>query len=174
MKKVFAVVALLFSVSAVLVGEEPAPDSPPLGATVDQAALQEQFAETMTGATLVGYFTTDGREAEEGLEEEKYQLKTVKKLDDGDYWLFEYVYGEDGPPLPLKLQIKWAGDTPVITLTDAGVPGFGTFSARVLFFRGEYAGTWSASDHGGKLFGRVVKPEDAGDGDEVSTDKDAE
>lgn len=123
---------------------------------LDQEQLEKQFEETMSGASLVGYFTTDGKEQNQGLKEEKYQLKVVEKLDEKDLWKFEYVYGEGGKALPLVLHVKWAGDTPVITLTDSGVPGFGTFSARVLFFRGQYAGTWSAPDHGGKLFGHVV------------------
>ena len=57
-------------------------------------------------------------------------------------------------PLP-PLEVKWAGDTPVITLTDLAIPGLGTFTARVLFYRGEYCGTWSAVDHGGTLFGKI-------------------
>ncbi len=125
----------------------------------DRATLIKQFEEQMSGATLVGYFTTNGQEQKTDLKEEKYLLKSVKKLPNGDYWLFEYQYGDGGKAIPLPLEIKWAGDTPVITLTDLKIPGVGTFTARVLFYRDEYAGTWSASDHGGKLFGRIVKEE---------------
>ncbi len=60
----------------------------------------------------------------------------------------------------LPLTVKWAGDTPVITLTDMMVPGLGTYTARVLFHRGRYAGTWSASDHGGEMWGRIEKDTD--------------
>ena len=34
---------------------------------------------------------------------------------------------------------------------------FGKFTCRVLVYRDQYAGTWSGGDHGGHLFGRVVK-----------------
>lgn len=138
------------------------PDSKSSAKAPDQAALEKEFQESMSGATLVGYFTTNGKENGGSLKEEKYRLKTVKKLQ-GDYWLFEYQYGDQGKTIPLSLQVKWAGDTPVITLTDLTIPGVGTFTARVLFYQGEYAGTWSASDHGGRLFGKVVKASDEAD-----------
>ena len=53
--------------------------------------------------------------------------------------------------------MKWAGDTPVITLTDQALPGMGTYTARVVVYRGQYAGTWSGRNGGGKVFGRIVK-----------------
>lgn len=130
-------------------------------ATPDRETLISQFEKSMSGATLVGYFTINGHESKSGLKEEKYHLKSVKKLKHGDFWEFQYQYG-NGKTITLPVEIKWAGDTPVITLTDVLVPGAGTFTARVLFYRNEYAGTWSASDHGGRLFGKVVP---AGDDD---------
>ena len=150
-------IAAIAFVAASLSAAEP--ESKSSAKTVDQAALEQEFQESMSGATLVGYFTTNGKENGGTLKEEKYRLKTVKKLQN-DYWLFEYQYGDEGKTIPLSLQVKWAGDTPVITLTDLTIPGVGTFTARVLFYRGEYAGTWSASDHGGRLFGKVVKASD--------------
>jgi hypothetical protein len=147
-----------------------ADDKPPKSpAVADRATLEKEFAESLSGATLVGYFTTNGQK-EKGLKEEKYKLKNVKKLR-GEFWLFEYQYGDKGAAIPLTLEMKWAGDTPVITLTDAAIPGVGTFTSRVLFYRGEYAGTWSAgADHGGKLFGKIVK--DDGDENEEAGEKD--
>jgi hypothetical protein len=37
------------------------------------------------------------------------------------------------------------------------IPGLGTYTARVLIYRGQYAGTWSGGDHGGELWGRIEK-----------------
>src|SRR5207253_645672 len=87
-----------------------------------------------------------------------YTIKQAKKLP-GDYWLIEarIQYGNHDATLPLPLKILWAGDTPVITLTDFPVPGFGTFTARVLIYDNQYAGTWSGAGHGGQLFGKVVR-----------------
>lgn len=139
--------------------EEAAPDkdASDKDAAPDRTKLIEDFEKTLNEATLVGYFTNSGKEAE-GLKSERYKLGKVKKLrGDNDRWVINYQYGDEGPNIPLTLDIKWAGDTPVITLTDVLIPGVGTFSARVLFYRGEYAGTWSASDHGGHLFGKIEK-----------------
>lgn len=133
-------------------GPEPSAAQQP---DAERARLEEEFAKSLSGATLVGYYTTTGKEQQDGLQAEKYRLGTVKKLNDQDLWLFEYRYGDSDRVIPLPLVVKWAGDTPVITLTDLTIPGVGTFTARVLFYRGEYAGTWSAGDHGGQLFGRV-------------------
>ena len=60
--------------------------------------------------------------------------------------------------VPLPLTVKWAGDTPVITLTDLAIPGLGHLYRAVLIYRGQYAGTWSAGDHGGELWGHIEKP----------------
>ncbi|MBI2825435.1 MAG: hypothetical protein HYX69_12180 [Planctomycetia bacterium] len=127
---------------------------------LDRASLERQFEETLSGATLIGTFTVTGQNADNGkkLNEEKYTINEVKKIKD-DLWQFKarIQYGGHDLTVPLALEVKWAGDTPVITLTDMPVPGFGTFTARVLIYRGEYAGTWSGGDHGGQLFGRIVK-----------------
>lgn len=57
----------------------------------------------------------------------------------------------------MPLEIKWAGDTPVITLTDLAIPGLGTFTARVVIYDNKYAGTWQHGQVGGSLFGRIEK-----------------
>ena len=67
-------------------------------------------------------------------------------------------YGGHDLKVPVELQVKWAGDTPVITLTDTPVAGMGSFTARIVIYRGQYAGTWSGGKgHGGQLFGKIVK-----------------
>jgi len=132
-------------------------DKPAESKPLDQAALEREFEETMSGATLIGTFTVTGQ-TDKKLNEEKYTIESVKKIA-GEKWQFKsrIQYGTHDLTVPLALDVKWAGDTPVITLTDMPVPGFGTFTSRVLIFRNEYAGTWSGGDHGGHLFGRIVK-----------------
>jgi hypothetical protein len=108
---------------------------------------------------LVGRFTVFGKEDKEAKKEE-YTLTSVTKLPDGDYWLFKarIQYGEkEAITVPLPLEVKWAGDTPIITLTDFEIPGMGTFSARVVIYRDAYAGTWQHGEVGGHLFGKVEK-----------------
>jgi len=53
--------------------------------------------------------------------------------------------------------VKWAGDTPVITLTNLGIPGLGTFTSRVVIYDNRYAGTWQHDKVGGNLFGRIER-----------------
>jgi hypothetical protein len=89
----------------------------------------------------------------------------------GDYWLFNtrIKYGKNDVQVPLPLEVKWAGTTPMITLTDFTVPGLGTFSARVVIYRNKYAGTWSHGEVGGHLFGTIEK--NAEDADPTEADK---
>jgi hypothetical protein len=123
----------------------------------NQIELEKTFSERMTGSTLVGHFTDRTRE-KAALKEEKYSLGKVAKVD-GDKWLFEarIQYGQHDVTVPLTLRVVWAGDTPVITLDDFLVPGFGRFTCRVMIFGDQYAGTWDGANHGGHLFGKIVR-----------------
>lgn len=135
------------------------------GPMLSQDELDQQFEELLSNSQLVGYFTESGKEGDAPLQADKYTIASVKKQK-GDYWLFEarIQYNNQDTTMRLPLEVKWAGDTPVITLTKVFVPGMGTFSARVLFYGNEYAGTWSAGDHGGHMFGRVERLDaDAGE-----------
>jgi len=121
------------------------------------AENEKKFQEMMAGSTLVGHSTRNGKERL-APGEERYTIDKVSKLA-GDTWLFQarIQYGSHDVPLPVPVTIKWAGDTPVITLTDLKLPGLGTFTARVLLYRDRYAGTWSATDHGGEMFGKIER-----------------
>ena len=116
---------------------------------------ESQFEQMMTGAVLVGHSTLDGREKLSG--EERYSIDSVHKLA-GDVWMFQSRMKLEGHeiPLPIPVTIKWAGDTPVIEVTDLSIPTMGTYTARVVLYRDRYAGTWSGKDHGGQLFGAIV------------------
>ncbi len=121
----------------------------------DAAALEEHFQKSLSGATLVGHFTVGDQK---NLREEKYTITKVSKIP-GGLWLFQVriQYGKRDVTLPLPLKVQWAGDTPVITLTDLSIPNLGTYTARVLIYRDQYAGTWSGGDVGGQMFGRLVR-----------------
>jgi hypothetical protein len=133
----------------------------------DRAALEAAFAEKMSGATLLGRFTVD--DVPDALPQaEAYRLGEVRKLEQGDDWRFEseIEYGDKKFNLPIVVQVKWAGDTPVITLTDMPVPLMGTFTARVVVYGDRYAGIWDGGDHGGQMFGRVVAGSEEAEADE--------
>ncbi len=121
------------------------------------AALEKRFETTLTNAALVGSFTVKGKN-DGKLHQERYVISSVKKME-GESWLFmaRIQYGGKDATLPLILRVKWAGDTPVITLDNFKVPGFGTFTARVMIFDNQYAGTWSGGEHGGQMFGRIER-----------------
>jgi hypothetical protein len=42
-------------------------------------------------------------------------------------------------------------------MTNLSIPRMGSYTARVVLYRGQYAGTWSAKDHGGQIFGKIVR-----------------
>lgn len=123
---------------------------------LDQAARDAVFQERMKNVTLLGRSVTWNREGLSG--EERYVISSISKLG-GTSWLFHTrlkIAGRE-VPVPLPVRIEWAADTPVITLTDLWIPTMGTFTARVLLYRDQYAGTWSSREHGGQLFGRIVR-----------------
>lgn len=117
-------------------------------------ALEKEFQESMSGVILDGFFTTGGTEDPV---KERYAINKVRKLA-GDHWIFQarIQYGDRDVTLPVPVTIRWVGDTPVLTLTDATIPGLGTFTARVLFYGGHYVGVWSHGEHSGQHFGRIV------------------
>ncbi len=119
---------------------------------------EQRFQEMLSGVTLSGHFTITGETDSGNLREEKYTIAKVSKLS-GDYWLFfaRVQYGGRDVTVPLKLEVKWADDTPIITLTDLELPNLGTYTARVVIYRGQYAGTWSGGRYGGHLFGRITE-----------------
>jgi hypothetical protein len=134
-------------------------------ASIDQAELYKLFEQKMSGVKLVGRFTILGKE-DADLPREEYTINSVKKLPDGDYWLFNarIQYGDKDHEFSLPLEVKWAGTTPVITLTDFTIPAMGTFSSRVIIYQNKYSGTWTHGKVGGHLFG-VIEKLDAKEGE---------
>lgn len=123
----------------------------------DLRTQEEAFVRMMTGVSLEGSFTAEGSESG-GLAEESYAIESVEKLA-GDVWLFrtQMRFGERDVNLPVPVKVVFAEDTPMVTLTDASLPGLGTFTARVMFYRDRYAGLWWSSDSSGHQFGRLVR-----------------
>jgi hypothetical protein len=162
----FAVTALLAS-AALAQGQNPPtapqPPAPPTApqpptapapakpADAERAALEEKFIKQMSGCTLVGHFTDTARPDAEP-REERYIITKVTK-GSGDLFIFQARFGKVNLPLPIP--VKWAGDTPVISVTNMGIPGMGTYTARVMIYDGQYMGMWSGATHGGNLWGKI-------------------
>ena len=128
-------------------------------AAIAEAERDKQFQQMMTGAVMIGYSTRDNKGTLS--KEERYAIDKASRLA-GDTWLLQsrMNLGDRDVPIPAPVTIKWAGDTPVITVTDMGIPGMGsTYTARILLYRDRYAGYWSNSKGGGgTMFGRIERP----------------
>jgi hypothetical protein len=121
-----------------------------------EAQRRQEFQKMMTGAILEGRFSSN---SSDHLAADRYEISSVTHLS-GELWTINtrIQYGSRDLTVPVPVRVLWAGDTPVLTLTDAGIPGLGQFTARVLIYRDQYAGTWSSSKgSGGQLFGRITR-----------------
>jgi|SRR5690348_1277971 len=119
-------------------------------------AAEKEFQEALNNVTLTGQSTVDGKP---DVHEDHYVIERVSKVKE-ELWKFDARMNFHGKEtkVSMPLPVKWAGDTPVISLTNFAFPGLGSYSARVVIYDGNYAGTWSASPtHGGKVFGKIVK-----------------
>jgi hypothetical protein len=120
----------------------------------------QALEKMLSNVVLVGMFTVD-RKPMKDLSEERYEIKSIQKLSaDDDLWALEarIKYGAHDVTVPIVTTIKWADQTPVMTMDRLLIPGLGTFSARVVFHDGKYAGTWTHDENGGHLFGRIEAP----------------
>jgi len=128
-----------------------ADDTPP----PDRKTLEEKFAKTLRNARLTGFYTAG--ENAKSPKADQYTISKVEKSD-GDKWIFttKLGYGDRAISIPLEIPVYWAGDTPVISVTDFKIMGMGTFTARVMIYQDHYSGTWSHSGRGGGyMWGKI-------------------
>jgi hypothetical protein len=151
-----ALAALLAAVGPAAQAQDAKPAAP-AKPKASQEELEAKFKATLTKATLSGRWCgiKDGRLTPE--KDDKYTIVSVAKLG-GEAWLVHarVQYGNKDFVAPIPVLVKWAGDTPVITLDNVAIPGGGAYSARVLIYDKTYAGTWSGGDHAGLLNGVIT------------------
>ena len=129
--------------------------------TASEAAQEKRekaFTEMLSNVELIGTYTQTGAGKEK--EQERYTIYRVAKIPGQKYlWRFDVrmQFGSVDLRIPLPLTVRWAQDTPVVILDDTKIPGLGTFSAKVLFDKTRYAGTWQHGSEGGHLFGKIIK-----------------
>ncbi len=148
-------------VAGLLTPAEAEPPTTPEKPTADREALERAFAERLSNAALIGTYSIVGRTNGQPARPERYEIAKVTKTADGK-WAFQarVKYGDVDVVLPaLVLDVYWAGDTPVISLTDFTIPVLGTFTARVMVYGDRYAGTWQHGKVGGHMWGRIVPVE---------------
>jgi hypothetical protein len=119
---------------------------------------EERFKAIFTNATLSGRWARikDGVLGEERTGD-KYTIVSVVKRD-GDNWTVnaKMKYGEKELILPVPVRMKFNGDTAVLIVEDLGMPGGGTYTARLLIFERTYSGTWKDQRGGGMLYGTIA------------------
>jgi hypothetical protein len=145
------------TIAVIARAEQKAASTPSSPSDDHQAKLEAALSKMLSGATLEGSFTATGPGTDPTkISREKYTLGEVKKVS-GDIWQFpaRIEYGGKDITLPIPLPIRWAGDTPVVVVDKIELPGFGSVSARVMFFDGHYAGYWKHGEHSGSLFGEI-------------------
>jgi hypothetical protein len=124
----------------------------------DPATREAAFAERMTGARLIGKFSVWTPQGEQmPAADDTYDVSELTR-GEGDTWIFRYTMSYGGGnklTVPIPVTVLWAGDTPVLTMTDQAVEGLGVFSVRVLIYGDRYAGTWQSPMAGGHMWGRI-------------------
>jgi len=118
--------------------------------------LEREFSEQMRNVVLEGNFTIEGVDPSDG-RPERYEIAQVTKLDERR-WRFDarVTYGNVDVTLPVVVPLVWAGDTPMVSITDFAIPGLGDeFGARVVFYDNRYAGTWDHGEYGGLMYGTI-------------------
>lgn len=161
------IASLLLTLSAstmVAAQEETPPPKNKPAKPAKQVAMNEAetaFAKLLTGAELVGTFTVDGRTGTP--KEDRYTIARAEKVKDGKWMIHARVkYGDVNVVVPVPVRMDWAGDTPVLSVTDLSIPLLGSdFDTRLLFDGERYAGTWAHGKVGGHMWGRIerAKPE---------------
>jgi hypothetical protein len=145
---------------------EASPKSKP---KLTQEQLEAKFKATLTKAVFSGRWCSilpDGQASDKRWKlgpnkEDKYTIVGVSRIE-GDSWVIRsrIQYGKVDVVAPIPIQVKWAGDTPVIIVDNISIPGGGTYSARVMVYDNTYAGSWSGGDHAGLLNGVINSDKD--------------
>jgi hypothetical protein len=140
-------IAILLLVTTLLVQQPAAP--------VEMSDLEKQFQALLMNATLTGFFTV-GESPE--ARPDKYIIEGLTKIGT-DLWKIDarIQYGGKDYRASVNVPVMWAGETPVLSMSQYAIPGQGVFSARILIHNGMYSGTWGSQAQGGKMFGMVVK-----------------
>jgi hypothetical protein len=123
-----------------------------------QEELEAKFKTTLTDATMSGRWCMINKGKLTPEKDDKYTIVSVSKLQ-GDSWVLRarIQYGKVDMVAPIPIQVKWAGDTPVMIVDNLKLGEGAAYSARVLVYENTYAGTWSADDHGGLLNGVITQ-----------------
>ncbi|MBI5762008.1 MAG: hypothetical protein HZA51_00635 [Planctomycetes bacterium] len=164
-------IALILTFTTTLPADEPT-TQPATTKAEKRKALEREFQQMLENSILKGTWAMTGPEGLAGkaplseAREDKYTVAKVSKAGD-DYWIVNarVQYADKDVTIPITVRVVWAGDTPVITLDKLSMPGLGTYSARVMIYRGFYCGTWFGANYGGIMSGQILKDESVAEKD---------
>ncbi len=161
MKTTALLLLTCFTLHAQDTKKESAPAGESAKPAVSAAELEAKFKETLTSAVMDGRFCMLEKGQLGPDKAEKYTISGVEKTAEGQWTITAKIeYGGLSFNAPVPVQVKWAGDTPVIIVDNVGFPGTAKYSARVMIYGDTYAGTWSGGDHGGLMHGVIKKQEE--------------
>jgi hypothetical protein len=147
-----ALLALIGMLGTVQAQEpKPAPES-------DREALAAEFKATLENATFTGHWSVikDGKPSP--ARPETYKIQRATHIKDEQWAITARIqYGDKDVSVPIPVQVYWAKDTPIISITDLMIPGLGTYTARVLIYKDAYAGFWSGGEVKGLLNGSITR-----------------
>ncbi len=151
--RLLSCLGLFFLIASVAQADEKSSE-----ANENRKNAEKEFAQRMEKTVLVGFFTVDSEQQEQLGKPERYEIRKVTKAS-GNTWIFQsrIKYGNVDVVLPILVPIEWAGDTPVVSMTDFNIPTMGTFTCRVMFYKDRYAGTWQHGKKGGHMWGKIEK-----------------
>lgn len=160
------VIGLMLMSAGVCLAAPPAagnkPTAKPRSRKLNRKQLEQAFARKLTGAVLVGRFSIVGH-AKGNARPDRYEIETARK-GQGDEWdiLARVKFAQYDVRVPVRIKVLWAGDTPVMSLTNLTIPVLGTFTARVMFYGNRYAGTWQHGKAGGHMWGTIERAKPKG------------
>jgi len=118
---------------------------------------EERFKALFTKAALSGRWAPlkDGELGDER-PGDKYEIVNVVK-GSGDKWTVnaKMKYRDREVVMPIPVEIKYSGDTTILTVDNLSIPNGGTYTARLLIYERTYSGTWKGQRGGGMLYGTI-------------------
>lgn len=149
----------LFLLSSSITGLHAADKEKEKTVALTKEQLEEKLVETLTASTFTGRWCSVEKGVMGAEQADKYTILGISKISGGESWFINarIQYGERDITIPVPVQVRWAGDTPIIVVDKMGVPGGGVYSARLMIYEDTYSGTWSGGEHGGLMNGLISR-----------------
>ena len=119
---------------------------------------EERFKALFTKATLSGRWAPlKNDELGDERSGDKYKIVSVDKGTVGNWTVNATMkYGDREFTIPVRVQMRFSGDTALLIVDNFSVPGGGTYSARLMIYERTYSGTWKGQRGGGMLYGTIT------------------